>query len=125
GQAYNGTPPVYTMSSTPYMLAATGGFVAGTGNDHTANVLRWGTMFNFRLTSEVAPGAGSVAVGLWRPGLGSHIIMSIATPGGTTVGNLTGACCTSQTCTVVTESVCTAGGGTWGLPGSPCTRIPA
>ncbi len=124
GQSYNGTPPVYTLSATPYMLAATGGFVAGTGNDHTANVLRWGTMFNFRLTSEVAPGNGSVAVGLWRPGTGSHIIMNITTPGGSTVGNLTGACCTTQTCTVVTQAVCTGGGGTWGLPGTGCTPNP-
>ena len=124
GQSYNGTPPTYTMSATPYMLAATGGFVAGTGNDHTANVLRWGTLFNFRITSEVAPAAGSVAVGLWRPGLGSHIIMNIATPGGSVVGNLTGACCTTQACSVVTQAACTSGGGTWGLPGSPCTPNP-
>jgi hypothetical protein len=124
GQSYNGTPPVYNLSGTPYMLAASGGFIPGTGNDHTANVLRWGTMFNFRFTSEVAPGAGSVAVGLWRPGTSSYFTMNVATPGGSTVGNLSGACCASNACTLVSQTACTTSGGTWGLPGSSCTPNP-
>lgn len=34
-----------------------------------ANALRWGTLYNFRLTSTAAPTMGQVSIGLFRPGL--------------------------------------------------------
>ncbi len=120
GPAYAGTPPVYVMDpATQYKVLT---FTPGTGNDHTANVLRWGTMFNFRFTSELAPGSGALAVGLWRPGTGTAFTINAQTPGGATVGNLTAACCTSGVCSVATQGAC--GAGSWGLPGSTCSPDP-
>ncbi len=125
GPAYSGTPATYTLSTspaTPYLLAATGGFVAGTGNDHSANVARWGNLFNFRFTCNTAPATGTILVGLWRPGTGTSFAMSIPTPGGATNGTVTASCCTGTTCSVATQTAC--GAGTWGLPGSTCTPNP-
>jgi hypothetical protein len=116
GVAYAGTPAVYAIGSNA-------AFTPGTGNDHTANVIRWGSMFNFRFTSTLAPGSGgSVAVGLWRPGTGSAIIISnVPTPGGATVGTLTAQCCNAGVCSVTNQAGCP---GTWGLPGTTCTPDP-
>lgn len=128
GPLYNGTPPTYILSSTPYMLApvtsnpATSGFTAGTGNDHTANVIRWGNLFNFRFTCNAAPATGTVAVGLFRPGTGNSFTMTIPTPGGATNGTLTASCCNGTACSVATQAAC--GTGTWGLPGSTCSPDP-
>jgi hypothetical protein len=120
GPSYAGTPPTYTMD--PVTLYKVSSFVAGTGNDHTANVIRWGSLFNFRFTSELAPGAGSVAVGLWRPGTGTAFVMNATTPGGSNIGNLTATCCTGATCSVATQAAC--GAGAWGLPGTTCSPDP-
>jgi hypothetical protein len=121
GPSYAGTPPVYTMDPvTPFKVAS---FTAGTGNDHSANVIRWGTMFNFRFTSELAPAStGSVAAGLFRPGAGSAIVFTnVPTPGGATVGTFTATCCVSGTCSVTAQADCT---GSWGLPGTTCSPDP-
>ncbi len=121
GPSYAGTPPVYTMNgTTPYKVD---GFTAGTGNDHSANVIRWGTMFNFRFTSEVAPAStGSIAAGLFRPGPGSAIVFTnVPTPGGATVGTFTATCCVAGTCSVTAQADCT---GSWGLPGTTCNPDP-
>ena len=121
GPSYSGTPPVYTLDPvTPFKVAT---FAAGTGIDSTANVLRWGTMFNFRFTSEVAPvTTGSIAVGLWRPGTGNAFVMTgVPTPAGATVGALTASCCNGVTCSVATQASCT---GIWGLPGTTCSPNP-
>ena len=120
GPTYAGTPPIYTPD--PVTTFKVLSFTPGTGNDHTANVLRWGTMFNFRFVSELAPGPGAIAVGLWRPGTGTAFTLNAQTPGGATVGNLTAACCTAGVCSVATQGAC--GAGTWNLPGSTCTPDP-
>ncbi len=115
GPAYAGTPPVYTTSG----FSVTG-YTQGTGNDHTANVLRWGTMFNYRFTSTLAPANGTVAIGLWRPGTPTTIYMTVRTPGGALMSgsSLTASCCVGTVCSVTTQASCT---GTWGTPGSTCS----
>jgi hypothetical protein len=105
GPAHTGQVPVYTMNATVRYKVAS--FTAGTGNDHSANVLRWGTMFNYRFTSDVAPATGSIAVGLWRPGTNSLFGMTIATPGGATVP--VGACCDGHTCVTTFQGGCAGG----------------
>ncbi len=47
-------------------------------NNPNANALRWGTMYNFWFTTDVAPAAalGDVTVGLFKPGLPSSIVAS-------------------------------------------------
>ncbi|HMN40120.1 MAG TPA: GC-type dockerin domain-anchored protein [Phycisphaerales bacterium] len=121
GPSYAGTPPVYTMD--PVVQYKVASFTPGTGNDHSANVIRWGTMSNFRFTSEVAPAStGSVAAGLFRPGPGSAIVFTnIPTPGGATVGTFTATCCVGGACSVAAQADCT---GSWGLPGTTCTPDP-
>lgn len=119
GPAYSGSAPVYTPSPTvPYQ---TDTFAAGTGNDHTANALRWGTLFNYRFTTTVAPAAGSVQVGLFRPGTPSAISINVPTPGGATLAASTGTCCVGTVCSVTTQAACT---GTFGTIGATCTPDP-
>lgn len=125
GPAYAGTPATYTISgpspttTQSFRLSA---WTQGTGNDHSANVLRWGTMFNFRFQSDVAPAQGTVQIGLWRPGSMPAVSVPIATPGGATIGQeSTGPCCVSQACTVTTKTACT---GTFGAVGASCEPNP-
>lgn len=122
GPTHSGGMPTYTMSGTQAHRVAT--FASGSGNDHSARVLRWGNMFNFRFTSEVAPvSTGSIAVGLWRPGTGTALVMTgVPTPGGATVGSLEASCCNGVVCTVQTQAAC--GAGVWGLPGTTCSPNP-
>jgi hypothetical protein len=115
GPTYNGRPPTYNMTTTPYRVAS---FVAGTSNDHSANVLRWGTMFNFRFTSNVAPGNGTIAIGLWRPGTEPLVTIAGPTPGGATIP--TGSCCTAGVCNTTVQPSCT---GAW-TAGAACTPNP-
>ncbi len=122
GPAHVGALPNYTPdASVNYKVAS---FVSGGGNDHSAHVIRWGSMFNFRFTSEVAPAStGSIAVGLWRPGTGTSFVMTnIPTPGGSTVGSLSAACCNGTSCSIATQAACA--GGVWGLPGTTCSPNP-
>ncbi|MBY0260730.1 MAG: hypothetical protein K2Q20_00200, partial [Phycisphaerales bacterium] len=119
GPAYAGTPPVYTLSgTTPFLVT---GFTAGTGNDHTANALRWGTLFNYRFTTTVAPATGTVQIGLFRPGTPSAISLNVPTPGGATLAASTGTCCNGTTCSVSTQAACT---GTFGTIGATCSPDP-
>ncbi len=121
GPAFSGTPAIYTQGAQPYQV---GTFTAGTGNNHTANVLRWGTTFNFRFTSEVAPAAGTIGVGLWRPGVGSSFTMAASTPGGSMAvgGDLVAICCLGGSCSVASQAACA--GGSWGVPGASCSPNP-
>jgi hypothetical protein len=121
GAAYAGSPPSYTVDPTTAFRVAS--YTAGTGNDHTANVIRWGTMFNFRFTSEIAPVlTGSVAAGLFRPGAGIAIVIgNVPTPGGAVIGGYTASCCISGACSVTTQAACA---GAWGLPGTSCAPDP-
>ncbi|MFN7022336.1 MAG: hypothetical protein ACK4WH_13545, partial [Phycisphaerales bacterium] len=122
GPAYAGTPPVYTLSgTTPYLVTS---FTPGTGNDHSANVLRWGTMFNFRFTTTVAPANGNVQINLWRPGTPTTALINIPTPGGAVAGVLTGTCCVGTTCSVQTQTACASAGGTFVAVGATCSPDP-
>ena len=125
GPSYFGTPASYVMSPTvPFMLAADASnqplWTAGTGNDHSANVLRWGTLYNFRFQTTVAPAAGSIQIGLWRPGTGSTLNISIPTPGGASTGFVANApCCTGTVCSIVAPGSCSGAVGTIGASCSP------
>lgn len=126
GPAYSGSPATYTFHPTvPYMLDAVANvplWNAGTGNDHSANVLRWGTLFNFRFVSQSAPATGAVQIGLWRPGTGAAAFAAVPTPGGATGGApTTGACCTGGGCSIQTAAACT---GTFGGLGTTCDPDP-
>ncbi len=119
GTAYTGAPPSYTTSPTVPFLTTS--FTAGTGNDHTANALRWGTLFNYRFTTTVAPATGSVQIGLFRPGTPSAISINVPTPGGATLAASTGTCCIGTACSVTTQAACT---GNFGTIGATCTPDP-
>jgi hypothetical protein len=123
GPAYGGTPAAYTISPTgPQQVI---GFTPGTGNDHTANVRRWGTLFNFRFTSSAAPVVGSATIGLWRPGTGTSVAIATLVPG----GQPTGACCAGTTCTITTSAGCTGifqgTPSVCGMTGNPTICCPA
>jgi hypothetical protein len=45
-----------------------------------ANALRWGTVYNFRFDANVPPTAGSVSLGLFRPGAPETIAIAAAVP---------------------------------------------
>ena len=47
-----------------------------------SNALRWGTLYNFRFTANVAPAPGAVTLGLFRPGTPGAVTAPLATPGG-------------------------------------------
>lgn len=119
GPAYAGTPPVYTVSGTDPNRVT--GFTAGTGNDHSGNALRWGTLYNFRFTTTVAPATGGVQIGMFRPGTQSAFTLNVPTPGGATIGVATGNCCTGGVCSVTTQAACT---GTFGTVGASCNPDP-
>ena len=117
GPAHSGSEPVY-ISDSSFRVTS---FTPGTGNDHTANVLRWATMFNFRFTSSLAPATGTVAVGLWRSGTAPPTAyMTVRTPGGSIVSGsaVTASCCLGTACSVTSQAGC--GAGVWGAPGSTC-----
>ncbi len=119
GPAHSGTAPVYTVSSTDPLRVTN--FTPGTGNDHSANALRWGTLYNFRFTTTVAPAAGSVQVTMFRPGTPTSFTMNVPTPGGATFNASTGVCCTGTTCTVTTAAACS---GVFGEIGGSCSPNP-
>jgi hypothetical protein len=130
GPGYNGTPATYNFHPTvQYMLAGTGTgssavpeWFPGTGNDHTANVLRWGTLFNFRFVSDTAPATGAVQIGLWRTGSPTAVFASVPTPGGATGGApTTGSCCIAGVCSITTAAGCS---GNFGGVGTTCTPDP-
>ncbi|MCA9286902.1 MAG: hypothetical protein KDA22_16885 [Phycisphaerales bacterium] len=51
-----------------------------------ANALRWGTLYNFRLTSDARPAPGSVRVELFKPGEPAFVELTTVVPGGGAVG---------------------------------------
>jgi|GEM_PF-392194 len=120
GPIHAGSVPVYTMDPViPFKVTS---MTPGTGNDHSANALRWATLFNFRFTATVAPASGRVEVGMFRPGTRSSFTMNIQTPGGAVVGTApTGSCCIGQTCSITTQTAC---GGTFRQVDGACTPNP-
>jgi hypothetical protein len=57
-----------------------------------ANALRWGTMFNFSVTTDTPPTAGNVTLSLFRPGDGGSVQIAAQVPSGapTCPADLTG-----------------------------------
>ena len=48
----------------------------------SANALRWGTLYNFRFDTAVAPEMGTVTIGLFKPGASEAVIVSdVLVPG--------------------------------------------
>lgn len=54
-----------------------------------ANAIRWGTLYNFTLTSDVAPVNGSVEVGLFVPGTQDFLTIDAVVPGEAAIGERT------------------------------------
>ncbi|MFN7020864.1 MAG: GC-type dockerin domain-anchored protein [Phycisphaerales bacterium] len=83
GPAYSGTPGIWN--------SATATWTEPTGNDSTANALRWGTLYNFWFEADIGPGSirGGVSMPLFRPpqpGAPAQITWSAQTPGGASIG---------------------------------------
>ena len=53
------------------------------GQNHNANALRWGTMFNFSVTTDTPPTAGNVTLSLFRPGGSPAVQIGAQVPSGT------------------------------------------
>ena len=65
---HSGTPYVGT-DWTPTVGATSVSWASETfAVNQNANALRWGTLYNFRFDANVAPGTGSIVIGLFRPG---------------------------------------------------------
>ncbi|MBS0196963.1 MAG: hypothetical protein JSR77_09405 [Planctomycetes bacterium] len=63
GEPYDNTD--WTSEVTPFGIT----FKTLTyAQNQNANALRWGTLYNFRFTADVAPAAGNVSLGLFKPG---------------------------------------------------------
>lgn len=83
GPTYSGTPGAWNSTTATW--------TEPTGNDSTANALRWGTLYNFWFDADVAPTSarGAVEMGLFRPGAAgtpNQVTWSAATPGSTRIG---------------------------------------
>ncbi|MFK7960674.1 MAG: hypothetical protein AB8G96_09110 [Phycisphaerales bacterium] len=46
-----------------------------------ANAIRWGTLYNFRFTSDAAPADGDVELGMFRPGAPDAVMAAARVPG--------------------------------------------
>ncbi len=67
---------------------------------NNANALRWGTMYNFRFDANVAPAAGDVTLGLFKPGTPT----TIQATGLITAGPACGGCLGDADCDGDTDS---------------------
>ena len=47
-----------------------------------ANALRWGTLYNFRFDANAAPVAGTVTLGLFKPGTPTSMQVDASVPDG-------------------------------------------
>jgi hypothetical protein len=64
-----------TWSTSAYTGAAPG------GNEHIANALRWGTLYNFRFDADAPPADAMAALGLFRPGSPESVTIAVIGPG--------------------------------------------
>jgi hypothetical protein len=67
GEPFDGTdwPGAVDLGTVPHAVVwSTQSFA----ENPDANALRWGTLYNFRFDADVPPAAGTLAVGLFRPG---------------------------------------------------------
>jgi hypothetical protein len=75
GEPYSGTDWTSTKSTTD-LTWATQSFATNAN----ANAIRWGTMYNFRFLSDRAPVAGTVALGLFKPGANPTVNVAALVP---------------------------------------------
>ena len=61
-----------TWNTTPYDV------------DDNSNALRWGSLYNFRMTCNAPPVAGTIEVGLYRPNLDDDPVVAALVPGDVT-----------------------------------------
>ncbi len=129
GPAHTGSLPVYVLEDNVFDPGHVLSFTPGTGNDHSANALRWGTMYTFGFDANVAPAQGSVAMALFRPGNAGEpgtVSWSVRTPGGVSLGVTPGndACSSAYPITASTTAFSTAGASTDGPTACDGTQIP-
>jgi len=55
--------------------------IAGLSSNPNANALLWGTLYNFRMTTNRPPTTGEITVGLFRPGTPSSVTVTATVPG--------------------------------------------
>ncbi len=72
-----------------------------------ANALRWGTLYNFRFDTNVAPGTSSVVITLFKPGSPTTANATTVTPG-TCGGAPDGTACNDNNACTLTDT-CTSG----------------
>lgn len=63
--------------------------------DANANAIRWGTLYNFRLTTNTPPVSGDVTIGLFKPGIPDTVTATTMVPSSsvpTIPGDITGDC---------------------------------
>ncbi len=72
--------------NTDWTSSVNTGSVSWQGGVHAeneyGNALRWGTMYNYRFTATAAPEAGTIDLGLFRPGGVSSFAMATIVPAG-------------------------------------------
>ena len=127
GEPYSNAPWTLTISSDNVTWAGptyTGSFwtntgpgvwAAPTGNDSTANALRWGTMYNFWFDANAAPTIGSGSIALFRPGAAPNPSLIISAPGAPGSSGIPNDEC--ATATPITD-------GTWGFSTLQATSNP-
>ncbi len=70
---YHSGEPIVGTDWTPTVMADQVLWTTETyAANPNANSLRWGTLYNFRFDANIAPGTGTVTMGLWRPGTPVH-----------------------------------------------------
>ena len=100
GEAVDGTDWPYDAQNDSITWATS---TWTSGNDATANALRWGTLYNFRFQADAAPAAndGNITLGLWRagpPGSPTSITVETKVPCGGGSCQSGGDCCAGQVC---------------------------
>lgn len=50
------------------------------GQNQNANALRWSTLYNYRFTANTAPTAGTMTIGLFRPGTATNATAAVQVP---------------------------------------------
>jgi hypothetical protein len=59
--------------------------------DPDANAIRFGELFNFRFDAPAAPTTGSIAIGIFEPGVGTTLLVNAAVPQGSATSALASA----------------------------------
>jgi hypothetical protein len=95
GEPFDGTDWAPTITASSVSWATTTYDV-----NPNANALRWGTLYNFRFDANVAPGFGTIGIGLFRPGTPTGATATSVTPNAC-LGAADGVACTDgSACTL-------------------------